>query len=175
MNILAIGAHPDDIEFMCAGTLALLRERGLRPAGIIAEGLWDGGVRSGFDLVDLSTGEKARLCRREPGGEVRAGEFRFFQEGLDAGRAAFSREKLSGAAAVFLDEAGFLELEGGGWAPQLEALLGESGPPSVLVVRDYLLEKVLARWRIKPAAVWKAGLARPAEALAALAALTSGR
>ena len=28
--VLAIGAHPDDIEFLCAGTLALLRERGSR-------------------------------------------------------------------------------------------------------------------------------------------------
>jgi LmbE family N-acetylglucosaminyl deacetylase len=26
--VLSIGAHPDDAEFMCAGTLALLRERG---------------------------------------------------------------------------------------------------------------------------------------------------
>lgn len=29
-TVLAIGAHPDDIEFLCAGTLALLRERGSR-------------------------------------------------------------------------------------------------------------------------------------------------
>ncbi|MBU0713911.1 MAG: PIG-L family deacetylase [Verrucomicrobia bacterium] len=28
MNILALAAHPDDIEFMCAGTLILLKERG---------------------------------------------------------------------------------------------------------------------------------------------------
>lgn len=27
---LAIGAHPDDVEFLCAGTLALLKERGWR-------------------------------------------------------------------------------------------------------------------------------------------------
>ena len=26
MNVLAIGAHPDDIEIQCAGTLALVRE-----------------------------------------------------------------------------------------------------------------------------------------------------
>ena len=30
MNILAIGAHPDDVEFMCAGTLAKLKEKGHR-------------------------------------------------------------------------------------------------------------------------------------------------
>lgn len=28
MKILALAAHPDDIEFMCAGTLVLLKERG---------------------------------------------------------------------------------------------------------------------------------------------------
>jgi LmbE family N-acetylglucosaminyl deacetylase len=28
MNILAIGAHPDDVEFMCAGTLAKLKKKG---------------------------------------------------------------------------------------------------------------------------------------------------
>ena len=30
MNILAIGAHPDDVEFMCAGTLAKLKKKGHR-------------------------------------------------------------------------------------------------------------------------------------------------
>ena len=28
MNILAIGAHPDDIEMQCAGTLALYKKQG---------------------------------------------------------------------------------------------------------------------------------------------------
>jgi LmbE family N-acetylglucosaminyl deacetylase len=28
MNVLAIGAHPDDIEILCAGTLALYRQQG---------------------------------------------------------------------------------------------------------------------------------------------------
>ena len=28
MNVLAIGAHPDDLEFMCAGTLLKCRDRG---------------------------------------------------------------------------------------------------------------------------------------------------
>ena len=28
MNVLAIGAHPDDLEFMCAGTLLKCKDRG---------------------------------------------------------------------------------------------------------------------------------------------------
>ncbi|MFW6146703.1 MAG: PIG-L deacetylase family protein, partial [Planctomycetota bacterium] len=28
MKVLAFGAHPDDVEFRCSGTLALLADRG---------------------------------------------------------------------------------------------------------------------------------------------------
>ena len=39
MKVLAIGCHPDDIEFLCAGTLALLKERGWEVAmGVVAKG-----------------------------------------------------------------------------------------------------------------------------------------
>lgn len=158
------GGHGSGKSILAAGVAGLLRERGLRPAGIVAEGLWKGGVRAGFDLVDLSSGVKAPLCRREPGGKIRAGKFRFLEEGLAAGRLALSEKSLRPAAVVFLDEIGFMELDGGGWAPELAALLGAGGPPLVLVVRDYLLEKVLARWRIRPAAVWRAGETSPASA-----------
>ncbi len=159
------GAHGSGKSTLAAAAAALLKERGLRPAGIIAEGLWSAGERAGFDLVDLSSGSKTPLCRLAPGGEVRAGKFRFSDEGLAAGARALSAESAAGAAAVFLDEVGFLELEGGGWAPQLAALLSAAGPPAVLVVRDYLLEKILARWRIRPSAVWRAGSCAGPEAL----------
>jgi len=162
------GGHGSGKSTLAAGIAGLMRERGLPPAGIIAEGLWQGGQRAGFDLVDLSSGSKTPLCRREPGGKVRAGEFRFLEPGLEAGKTAMSPARTDGAGAVFLDEIGFLELEGGGWAPQLSELLGAGGPPAVLVVRDYLLDKVLARWRIRPEAVWKAGETGPAAALALL-------
>ncbi|OGR77036.1 MAG: hypothetical protein A2X32_07060 [Elusimicrobia bacterium GWC2_64_44] len=164
------GGHGSGKSTLVKGVAGLLQERGLRPAGIMAEGLWRAGIRDGFDLVDLSSGVKTPLCRRETGGKIRAGEFRFFEGGLAAGRLALSAESVRPAAAVFLDEIGFLELEGGGWAPELTALLGAGGPPVIVVVRDYLLEKVLARWRLKPSAVWKAGKTGPADAMTLLAA-----
>lgn len=38
-NVLAIGAHPDDVEFMCSGTLKLLKDAGYRiHIGIVANG-----------------------------------------------------------------------------------------------------------------------------------------
>jgi nucleoside-triphosphatase THEP1 len=164
------GGHGAGKSSLAAALARLLRESGLKPAGILAEGSWENGVRSGFALVDLSSGRKIPLCRRGAGGDTRAGEFGFFEEGLAAGRAALAADKAAGAAAVFLDEVGPLELEGGGWAPQLAALLGEDGPPLVLVARDCLLEKIIARWRIKPAAVWAVPETKPEAAFAALAA-----
>ncbi|MGE3551204.1 MAG: nucleoside-triphosphatase [Geobacter sp.] len=162
------GEHGSGKSSLAAALAGLLRAAGQKPAGIIAEGYWEQDKRAGFELLDLASGARTSLCRREPGGETRAGEFRFFAEGLAAGRAAFSAEKLSAAGAIFLDEVGFLELEGGGWAPQLEGLLGENGPDLILVARDYLLERIISRWRIKPCAVWKAGETGPAAALGAI-------
>ncbi len=28
-RVLAVGAHPDDVEFMCSGTMQLLKDKGL--------------------------------------------------------------------------------------------------------------------------------------------------
>jgi LmbE family N-acetylglucosaminyl deacetylase len=57
-KVLAVGAHPDDVEFYMAGTLALLKELGWLPSiGILAKG--DGGSKV------LSRYEIAALRRKE--------------------------------------------------------------------------------------------------------------
>jgi len=48
VDVLAFGAHPDDVELGCAGTLLVLRERGYR-----------------FAIVDLTAGEKGSRGDRE--------------------------------------------------------------------------------------------------------------
>ncbi len=162
---LITGGHGSGKSELVEELARQLRAAGKKPRGICAAGLWENGVRSGFDLVNLADCSRAPLCRREPGGEVRAGEFRFYDEGLAAGRAALSADALAGADAVFIDEVGFLELGGGGWAPQLERLIEKSGPPLVIVVRDYLEDKIRQRWVPQPAAVFRAGGIRPESAL----------
>ena len=38
-RVLALGAHPDDVEFMCSGTLKLLGEKGCEiMIGVVADG-----------------------------------------------------------------------------------------------------------------------------------------
>ncbi len=139
-----------------------LRRAGKKPGGILAPGLWADGQRAGFDLVDLCSGARVPLCRRGAAGDgVRAGEFGFYDAGIASGKAALSPEALAAADAVFIDEVGFLELEGGGWAPALDRLAKDGNVPLVLVVRDYLLNKVRARWALDRAVIWKAGETSP--------------
>ncbi len=56
--VLAVGAHPDDIEFLCAGTLALLKQRGYR---IAMATMTAGGAGS----VTLNLTETANIRRQE--------------------------------------------------------------------------------------------------------------
>ena len=152
-----------------------LRAAGRKPGGICAAGLLSDGRRSGFDLVDLATGRRLPLSRRGlDGAAVTAGPFGFFREGLEAGAAALSPAGLAGADIVFLDEVGPLELEGGGWAPDLERLLAGSRAPLVLVIREGLLPEACRRWGLTPAAVWRAGETGAERALGELSARAPG-
>jgi nucleoside-triphosphatase THEP1 len=152
------GGHGSGKSELAAGLAEGLRRTGKKPGGILAPGLWADGQRAGFDLVDLGSGRRVPLCRRgEPGDGARAGEFGFYNAGLAAGETALSPEALAAADAVFIDEVGFLELEGGGWAPALGRLAKAGKSPLVLVVRDYLLNQVRARWALDRAVIWKAG------------------
>lgn len=152
------GAHGGGKSEFAAGLAGRLRAAGGRPGGICAAGLWENDMRAGFDLIDLVSEERVPLCRRgAAGASVTAGEFGFFPEGLAAGAAALSAERLAGTDVVFIDEIGCLELEGGGWAAALDRLLQDSDRPLVLVVRDYLVKEVRARWKLDRAVIWRAG------------------
>ena len=152
------GGHGSGKSELVMKLAELLRGAGKEPGGICAAGLWDEGGRLGFDLIDLSSGARVPLCRRgADGGIVSAGKFHFYAEGLAAGRSALSPENLNRTEAVFVDEIGFLELEGKGWAVSLDTLLRQYTGPLVIVTRDYLLEKVSARWELGKAVVWEAG------------------
>lgn len=151
------GTHGGGKSELVARLAGLLRAAGRKPGGICAAGLWENNVRAGFDLIDLASGKRVPLCRRGvAGAAATAGEFEFYAEGLTAGDAALSAENTVGADVVFVDEIGFLELEGGGWGPALERLLS-SPHPVVIVVRDYLLDKVLAHWSLAPIVIFQAG------------------
>jgi N-acetylglucosamine malate deacetylase 1 len=78
VDVLAISAHPDDVELTCGGTLALLKQRGYR-----------------FGIVDLTRGEmgtrgtiEVRAAEARRAAEILGAEFR---EALDLGDGGLRR------------------------------------------------------------------------------------
>lgn len=126
----------------------VLRRRGFEVGGILATGLLAAVHRSGFDLVDLRTGQTTAWCRErqmDAHAEQRWGRFEFTTEGLQLGRAALA---VGGPPAdvMVLDEVGPLELAGGGWADCLDLLVENFGGPILLVARLAVVDAVRTRW-----------------------------
>jgi nucleoside-triphosphatase THEP1 len=132
-----------------------LRARGLRVAGILAPGLLEAGRRTGFDILDVATGERRPLAREHqvlPAPHARWSRFAFDAAGLALGRAALS-PGAQRADVVVVDEVGPFELSGGGWADALDTLNGFGGA-TILVVRRSIVEEVAARWGSAAALVY---------------------
>lgn len=66
LDVIAVGAHPDDVEIACGGTLALLAEQGYR-----------------VGIIDLTDGEPTPLC---PNVETRMAEARAAAKALGVQR-----------------------------------------------------------------------------------------
>ncbi len=135
-----------------------LRARGLRVGGILAPGLLDGARRTGFNVVNLATGESASLAREhtsEAGRHAQWSRFSFSSEGLALGRKALGPDAQS-ADVVLVDEVGPFELAGGGWAQALDELTRDHAGPVVLVVRSSIVDAVTRRWGSADTVTWEA-------------------
>jgi nucleoside-triphosphatase THEP1 len=134
-------------------------------AGILAPGFLAEGRRTGFDIVNLATGEREPLAREEEhvaGPHPRWSRFAFSPGGLALGHKALGEDR-RGADVVVVDEVGPFELSGGGWADALDALVATSSGAMLLVVREAVVEAVKAKWGSAEAAVFDVASADPRE------------
>jgi len=125
-----------------------LRALGLRVSGILAPGLLGDGRRSGFDLVDLKTGQTAPLAREDAGprgAHPQWSRFAFSPDGLALGERALGPGAF-GADVIVVDEVGPFELAGGGWASALDRIAREYTGTVLLVVRTSIVDAVRRRW-----------------------------
>ncbi|MFH1353573.1 MAG: nucleoside-triphosphatase [bacterium] len=118
------------------------RAAGNKPSGIIAEGIFEGGEKVGFDVKDLSSGESMPLARisSEKDKGFPAGKYFFSNEGFEFAKKALMNYRPGGA--VFLDEAGPLELADRGYAGCLKTLLNSSVKIFYVAVRGGCLDEI---------------------------------
>ena len=164
------GAQGSGKTTLLGKLIPLIRQHGRSIAGIRAPVVIDLGIRTGYNVEDIRTGDMLPLCRTSNrNATVSTGPFGFDREGLRFGSAALSLDAVGQRDVVIVDEIGPLELTGGGWAPALRPLLESYDGTLLLVVRPDMLQSVLKRWNIQPAMVWEPDVHSAGEIAAQLA------
>ncbi len=119
-----------------------------RIGGLIAHGMDVNGYRFGFNIEDITTGEKAYLCSQEPeDGAIKIGRFYFSTKGLEFGNKALTKH-LDNLDLLVIDEVGYLELQGKGWFESIEKAM-QKDLTIIMVVRKRILEQILNLWQNK--------------------------
>lgn len=133
-----------------------LRQQGVRIHGIIAHGLMNDCIRTGFILEDLATGKRYPLSSSTPIPEAIQWKRFFFQpEGLRAGFSALAFQGKPGFDLTIVDEVGPFEIGGGVWAPCLDQMVWEMPRPLLWIVRKSLLREVISRWQLNDPEVFE--------------------
>ncbi len=133
-----------------SGYVAAAKARGRSVGGVLAPAVFQGGQRSGYDLVDLRTGARWPLARvvRPGSGTALVGVYHFDDTALREGNWSILTALAEGADIIAIDEVGPLEFRGDGWAGALQSALEQCGRRQelVVVVRATLVEELSARF-----------------------------
>jgi len=125
--------------------LPLWKARGLACAGFLSPAVTEAGGRvAGYDLLEIAAGRRLPYLRRQ--GEAaaeRIGPYVFVEATLERARAIVREAGPNGLLVV--DEVGPLELMGRGLWPALAEALPKRDGPSLLVVREGLIEDLARR------------------------------
>ena len=148
--ILVTGDTGDGKSTLLAELALLFKSRDIQTGGIISPAVFENGVKSGYELINVATSERQRLSQTYQGeGMVNVGRFYFFDDGIGFGKAALTVANNQHAQIVFIDEIGAWELQGQGWAESLNELILRCDMPLILAVNKKLAEQVVESWQLQ--------------------------
>jgi nucleoside-triphosphatase THEP1 len=138
---------------------AILKKANVNVKGFLSEGVHSDRQRTGFNLIDLSTGESTDLCRtHDCYGGPRQGDYWFNPAALTVGEKILGSSATGGTDIIVIDEIGPMEISGKGWYSAIENLTTTSSVPQIWTVRQSLVEKATKRWNIGTVHIIDAGL-----------------
>lgn len=130
-----------------------LKKRGFEVGGVYTKKIRDNGEIIGYRAVNVATYEEQPFLRKDNGDTgLRIGAFSIDCAGLELGQKAIARAM--NANLLMIDEIGKLELEGGGWHDELNALPLEKQLFIVLSVRLEFVNDVIDKWNLHPSAIY---------------------
>ncbi len=142
--------------------VAELKKTGLKPSGLLAEGILENGQKKGYRLVSVTDGaSKPFGFAGKKKGKISTGRFTFYPDAIHWGEDVLWRSLSDNPDVMIVDEVGSLELKGQGWAHAIAALLKESSVPQVWAVRSRLVDAVQAAWNFRAAGILEAGKDTP--------------
>jgi nucleoside-triphosphatase len=149
--VLLTGASGTGKTTWCTSLIKLARASGLNPAGIIAPAVFESGIKTGIDLLDIQSGERLRLATRRvpdrsPGAPIRSTLYwRFNEDTLTWGNHLL--ESLPESDILILDELGPLEfLENQGLVNGLKLIDQQQHNLACVSMRPNLLATAQERW-----------------------------
>ncbi len=129
---------------MLEALVKVLQEKGFRIGGIVSPCRMADGIRTGYDLVDVASGDRTFLSGLERNeGMIHVGRFYFSTEGIEFGKKALAVENVSSSDFIVVDEIGPWELENQGWAPSITEIFLETDIPMIWCVRESIVDKVI--------------------------------
>lgn len=134
---------------LCQRVVAHAQANGWQVGGVLSAEVRRQGVRAGYDVVDVRTGDTHSFARLRDGGPaagIPIGRYAIDPAGLAFARAALSEAIAANCHLIVIDEVGPLELlRGEGLMPEAVAALRSSASVLVIVRRE-LLTEFLARF-----------------------------
>lgn len=129
---------------------AELKAGGMLVSGILAPRIIEDGVTVGYDILDVGTGLRVPFLRHLDR-SVTTGVERFVadEEGEKAGREALDISRGHRPDIIIIDEAGPIELKGGGWHDSIMKLTGDDKPGLVIAVRRSLVQRIINHFGLK--------------------------
>jgi len=139
--ILWVGPKHSGKTTSAACLVQTVRDAGFAVAGCLAPSVYANNSLLGFDVVNLRSGERGPLARRETGpGPDR--KFRLITEGLGIGNEALNSIATQDADLIVVDEYGPWELTFQGWRTAVDRLMTSTDAVLLLVVREELVDAV---------------------------------
>jgi len=136
-----------------------LEKKGKRVAGILTHETVEDGKRSGFEVIDVESGEHRVLARMSAGGRRNAvsyptgkdgkiktlsSHYDFVQGGFDFADAVYERLlSKSPQDLIVVDELGLFESRGEGFQNAVGLIRKTNRPPMAVIVRKDILDRIL--------------------------------
>lgn len=143
------GAQGEGKSTRCLELANQLFEKHQKVGGLISVGYWNNGVRSGFDLLDLSTHQQKAFASRDKKEHWEFHKSFYFNPETTKWGKTVLEKAIAEKDWIVLDEIGKIDISGELWGEVFSKWSKIPDKKWILCVRDVFVEEVIRHWNLK--------------------------